>query len=247
MNLLQLPVRIILLLGLSCTQHIYGQSSGEEQFHILFDSIMGAENSGLFNGVGYLEKHRTINENHKFFLTQDFTRGRLDYFGQPYYDVELKYNIFEELLLAKLSHSGGETILQLINEKVERFSIGTNDFINIRDRNTQNISGFYELLYDNGRFQLLKKHARQLSEKRDKSFVYYEFKERQQDYLLRVDNNFQEIDSWRDLARLFPEQRRAIRAYSRSNSGLRKSNRDTFMANLLQVIDLPSSEANNRN
>ena len=32
-----------------------------------FDQLIGVDNSGLYYGIDYVEKHKTINEKHKFF------------------------------------------------------------------------------------------------------------------------------------------------------------------------------------
>lgn len=48
-----------------------------------FDQVVGIENTGLFNGIEYIEQHVTINDRQKFLGSIYFTAGNLVYNACP--------------------------------------------------------------------------------------------------------------------------------------------------------------------
>lgn len=220
------------------TADFYSQSAEEKSLYLAFDQVTGPENSGLINGVAYVEQHRTINEKHKFFLSERFHSGYVEYNGQPYYDVDMKYNIHDQLLFVKVVHNLGETVLQLVKERLDAFHINGREFVNIKDPagREAGVTGFYEVLLENSELRLLKRHSQQMSKRLGDRLVYYEFDHQKNDPVLNYDGNYYEISSRRDLFQVFPDRKKEIREYYRSNRSARKSNLDKFMTNLLREL-----------
>lgn len=128
----------------------------------LVDRIIGLENSGLLNGTEYIEQPITLNEQHKYFYSSDFLKGNVKYEGEPYFNIKLKYNIYEDVLLARIKNSSGEPTFKLHTEKVDGFEINNHHFINIisEEAEKKNIQGFHEVLLKNPEFGLFKKYNR---------------------------------------------------------------------------------------
>lgn len=215
----------------------YAQSH-QLQYYSIFDEVTGRENSGLFNGVKYVEQYRTINEKHQFFLTRDFVKGFLLYNDQLFPNVEIKYNVHSDVLLAKAQQEKGTTILQLISEKVEAFEILDHLFVNLKSLEAQRdgVHGFHEQLLKNDLLGLYIKYSRQINERRDNNILFYEFEDEKNDHILYYDGAYHEAGSRRDITRLFPELKQEIKQFYRSNRSVRKSNRDRFMILLFEEI-----------
>lgn len=230
----------VLLLFLVCIFLSHSLTGQEAKTYSWFDETVGLTSTGLYNGVEYIEQHRNINDNHKFFLSKEFIPGTLHYDGQPYFFHLLKYNVFDEVLLV----NSRESLFQLINDKIDGFEIGGHRFINIKAGTHQRVMGFYELLLENEQVLVLKKHSRYMNELRDRKFLHYEFKPKNNDYELRYNNEFFKISSRRDVIRIFPGLKREIREIYSSERALRKSNPDKFMIRLFKEISMLNNSYN---
>lgn len=93
---------LFLVLQLKVTLAFCQYDTNKKDHYIWFDNIIGYENSGIYNGTLFLEKYKTESNNHHFFLDNKYKLGNLIYDNQPYYNVYLKYDIYEDELIAKL-------------------------------------------------------------------------------------------------------------------------------------------------
>lgn len=203
-----------------------------------FDKIVGLESTPLFNGTEYTESHRMINENHKFFMSFDFLPGSIVYEGQPFYNLHLKYNIFEDLVIVNIENLDGSTIFQLHQEKIDSFSIAFHHFVHIKRDISEDIQeGFYELLEEEGNLSLLKKYRLRLSQLLDENFAYYEFDHLEPKYILKYGEEFIVLNSRRNLSRVFQEIKKDIKEYYRKERDLRKNDPDLFYTNLLPILN----------
>ena len=64
----------------------FSQTYSEEKIYSWYDQKIGIENTTLFQGIEYVETDRMINEQHKFFETQEFQEGIVTYNGQTFYE-----------------------------------------------------------------------------------------------------------------------------------------------------------------
>ena len=221
----------LILVCLFLSQSLTAQ---EAKTYFWFDEAVGVTNTNLYNGVQYVEQHRNINENHKFFLSRDFISGTLYYDGQPYFSQLLKYNVFDEVLIV----NSKESLFQLINNKVDGFEMGGHRFINVKTGSNSRVQGFYEVLFENEQILVLKEHSRYMNELKDRKFVHYEFKPQNNDYEIKYKNEYHEISSRRDVMKIFSAYKKEIRDIYSSERALRKSNPDEFMIRLFKEISL---------
>ena len=70
-------------------------SVDNKEVYVWFDTAIGVENSGLYVGKEYKENFKFKNNKHKFFEFNGFQKGDLIYDGQPYFNVSLKLDVFE--------------------------------------------------------------------------------------------------------------------------------------------------------
>jgi hypothetical protein len=232
----KIPI-LIFFISLFSLQHTWSQNTSGNQY-IWFDAILGVENTGIYSGIEYKEKYRTINEKHKFFLSPNFLKGSITYNGQSYYNIDLKYDVYEDMLLAKIKNkTGGDVILQLMKGKVTAFDLNNHHFINLvhKEMELEVYSGFYEILEANNTFVFYKKNEKIKKDRLDKSTVYSEFNTKDS-YLLHYNESYYSIKSKRNIIQVFPGLKKEINVFHNSNEVLLVSKKDDYMIALMKRI-----------
>jgi hypothetical protein len=220
----------------SNSQNTYSQKN----IYKWFDKIVGIENTGLFEGTEYKEKYRTIRGNHKFFTSSQYLTGNIVYNGQPYYDIKLRYDIYEDDLIANLQSNFGFSTLKLIKDKIESFSLNNQLFVKLSYQTdnrtfTKDMNGFYALLFKNPNLILYKKYKKTIKKLLDKSFVYYKFKN-QNTYLIYFNNKYHKIMSKKELIALFPKHQEYINILFKNIDTSQNSKFDKLMIQLMQLV-----------
>lgn len=216
----------------------FSQSAIPPEVYSEFDKNSGIENSLLFRGIEYVETDRMINEKHKFFKTKMFEKGTLSYNGETFYDVPLKYNIYNDLLLVNLQQGTRNFIFQLISDKVNNFIIDNHQFRYLRAINKTEITGFYEILNEEGDFKIYKKHLQNSREIRDKNVSYMEFISEDSKYVYQFNKEFFELNNRSELIKNFPVYKNEIKNFYKENREQFRKNPDVFMASLAREMNL---------
>ncbi|HSI68904.1 MAG TPA: hypothetical protein VK941_01630 [Gillisia sp.] len=221
---------------------------GQEQPELLkwFDSQIGIENTRLLNGTAYVDSHRTINNKNKLYGGATGT-GSVLYDGQWFPDLQMRYNIFDDVLVVQLESGMGLNIIQLVKEKVSRFTLNAKNFINIeKSKSPDDIAGFHQIVWEDKSFTLLKKHALKIIEKRDRQVSYYEFEPIEGYYAFTFENQTFLLGSRNDLIKVFPELREHIQTYYRTHQSLQRSRPETFYTNLFRDLQEEVQKLSNR-
>ncbi len=209
-------------------------------YHKWFDSVIDVSNTNLLNGIEYKEKYKTLKDNNQYFLTKQFLPGYVVYNGQPYYDIPMKYDIFRNELIIKLVDKNDYFTIQLLKDHIESFQVENHQFINSNQLKSITTSDdnkdFYEVLFRNPNFSLFKKHIKNIQQRKNDQFAYSEFIYRS-NFLINYSNEIFNIDSKKDIIRLFPEQKESINAFYKKNRVLKKFNYDKFLVNLLKHLN----------
>ncbi|MCM4158566.1 hypothetical protein FHG64_13355 [Antarcticibacterium flavum] len=210
---------------------------GQEQPELLkwFDNQIGTENTRLLNGTAYSDRHRTINEKNKLFGSAT-GKGSVLYDGQWFPDLQMRYNVFDDVLVVQLESGLGLNIIQLVKEKVERFNLNGTPFINIIPQNNAGVTGFHEVLWEDNNFKVLKKHALRLNEKRDREISYFEFEPIEGHYAFTYGDRNYILGSRNDLETIFPQYRSEIQNHYRSDRSILRSRPETFYTNLFREL-----------
>ena len=226
----------LILLFFQTFQLSLAQATQEEKdLYSWFDKQVGVENTRLLNGVEYVEKFRTINDKNAFFLNGAPITGSVLYEQEWFHGVQIKYNVYENLLIAQVESNLGINILQLRKENLQRFEFGQSKFININATGSV-FNGINEVLLENSQLILLKKHSLKVSAKTNQQIKYYEFLPRPIKYGYAYNNVYYEFNSRRELASQFPELKELITEFFKDNNKLYKNQRDTFMVSLFKEI-----------
>ena len=235
---------LIVLLVFCGPSVLLGQNQEDEsEGYRWFDQLIGAENSGLYDGVVYIEKYRMRNEKQKFFRSPDFLQGSISYNGQPYFDVEMKYDLYEDEILVRSS-----AILRLDKKGIDSFRIEEKKFVKIDngDYHAMGVHGFFEILLETPGFTFFKKHRKKKTDRLGERLIYHEFTDENAYYLLHG-RAYHIIGTKEDIIKVFPKFKKEIKARSKANRPLRKRDKGAYLSSLLdQVHELTSQENKTR-
>lgn len=212
----------------------------EKKYMQWFDSTVGLENTPIYNGFlddgdGAFERNKSYAGTQRYFKAFEFFTGNLVYENQPYYNIQMKYDVYKDELLLNLKSSKNTLFsIRPIKDRVKKFNIDNHFFINVGVYNVTNtsVNGFAELLIESSSFVLLKKHIKRREEKSENFRMLYEYY--QGDYnFLYFKGGFHIIKRQKDLFVLFPEYKKQMRKYT-----IRKSSRDEDIKAFLKRLDV---------
>ena len=186
----------------------------------------------MYNGIQYNRSFNTINNNHEYFLNSDFINGNIVYSNQPFFNVLLKYDIYNDDLIAQLPSFNSYNIIKLIQEKVSKFTINNHNFVRLSEENT---TGFYEIIYEGNNLRVYKKYVKTLKKRLDKDFVYDVFKGKES-YLFYYNNKYFQLKSKSSIIKVLPELKKDINSFYKNNNVLKKTNYDMFLEQLSSFL-----------
>ena len=234
------PNFLLLLLFFS-VYTVAQKSNDEKQYYKWFDTTIGVENTGLYNGVEYIDAEQAKGEFVKFLYRGDFRLGTIEYEGQTYYDIPLKYDVYNDKVVVKIIGDNSTSILQLFTEKLTFFEVNGKNFSKIVNRTTENdndnLSGFYEVLFNSSEIKVYKKHRKgQLRQIKNKTLLF-EYKPKSPRYFLEHQNNMYTVKSKRDFIQLFPELKNEINEIGVENA-VKRNNPDAYMLAYAKQINI---------
>lgn len=205
--------------------------------YVWFDNAIGVENSGLYIGKEYTENYKFKNGKHKFFEFNGFQKGDVLYDGQPYYDVLLKLDVYENELLVKLPVEKGIAAFTLIKDEVAHFTIGNNKFIKISENLEKEGSSslYHEVLLETINFTFLKKYSADKKTIKEGRWSYVEFLKKDSHALLHK-GEYYPIRNKRDILRIFPHYKKQLSYISRNY--FNGSRRDENLIQLFKELNL---------
>jgi len=224
----------ILLLNCHFTKSYGQQYSALPGIYNAFDSVAGTENLGINNGLIHINSDLSDNKTHRY-LENKFETGNVVYDGQTYYNANLKYDIFQDILIAKVS--GESSIgIELIKAKTSFFQIGNQKFVNLNYNNPSApafASGFYEFETAPNQLSLFIKHhkSQQKITNSRGSFTNYEVSD---DFILYYKYQYYKINSEDDFTKIFPDLKSKIDTFYDVNRRTKRTDPQQFMRDLLQ-------------
>ena len=222
----------------------FSQTNSENKIYETYDKIVGLDNTGLYNGTEFTDAFLNTDGSYRYFKGFDYSKGSVDYNGQKYVNVSLKYDLLEDNLLVRSDDNMSIFNVKLIPEFVNSFSIYNNNFVRLIDTNL-NISGsgFFERAYIGNDLNLYIKHTKKKKDKALKSGIQYKFTE-VNFYVLKSNGKYHLVNSAKDIEKILPEKKEQIRGFSKSYNTLYKSNPDSYMAKLVKYLDGATENTN---
>lgn len=182
-----------------------GQNAAVDSLYLWFDTQTGLLNSGLYASHEYVEEYQVINDKHRFFESPNYLTGTLWSQDNPFHQVFLKYDLFEDQLIVYPKGVTAASPLKLNLAKVDSFQVKGRKFVrkNTIDIKSNPVNGFFEVLSKGTDFILLKKHRKTDVRKLNRNRVYYEFKDKNE-YALEYKGVLHVIKNRKDVLSLFP-------------------------------------------
>ncbi|HLT54117.1 MAG TPA: hypothetical protein VKZ97_09505 [Flavobacteriaceae bacterium] len=211
----------------------------DKNYLVAFDSIVKLENTGLYNGKVYKDRYRSFPDNHRYFESHDFIIGDVEYNGQHYYQIGLKYNLHEDVLVVRPKGSKSFVNLQLISDKITSFKLNNTTFINTDKTvttNTTGYRGFMALSYSGEQLNLFVKHTKTVRDKYVGKKIEYIFNA-ENHYFLHYNQELIELKNKKQIRKLFPSLVNDINTHYKNNSKAEKLNPEAFYTGLIKVLD----------
>ncbi|GAB3240023.1 hypothetical protein GCM10027346_33740 [Hymenobacter seoulensis] len=193
------------------------------------------DQSQLYNGAEYFNYTRYYQEvrGHQFFMSPTEQPGSVYYGGHQYANVPLLYDIRLDQVIIKQPTSSFS--LKLVDEQVKNFSIHGHTFIRLEKDSVanQNITpGYYDLLLDKS-IKLLAKHTKRMQAQPSQNTTRAEFTAADR-YFIQKGNTYYAIKSKGSIISLFPESRKQLQKFARTNK--LSFNKETREADIIQLL-----------
>lgn len=230
------PYFIILFGVLLNISNVHSQNNNEILTYNWFDKSLGKESLDFNNGTGHLNFDKTIDKQNRYYVADEFKSGSITYNGQNYFNLDLKYDIFNDELVLRPYIETTYIQINLLKEKVDFFKIGNEKFVNLKLLPANLKGGYYEETVTGKNSVLYIKYYKEKREiiKDDHFLIRYI---QNYDYVLLKDNKFTLINDKKEIIKLYPEQKRKINDFFFKNKDLKKDNPALFMKNLMKYIN----------
>jgi hypothetical protein len=206
----------------------------------MYNNAIG-RNSLIFTGGVYYDNQRGI-KGHPFFMDNYWEIGTIVYKGQQYDSIEIKYDIFRDLLLVKNVDKRGFILpIQLNSLKVEEFKVMGHHFMNIEEDALSNVrTGFYEVLFDGDKPKVLIKRRKKINESQNMGRLEKEYalddiwyiKSSQEYYLVKGKNS---------ILKVLADRKNEIKAFIRENKNKFRNDHEKL---LIEVVEYYNSISN---
>ncbi|WP_417558984.1 hypothetical protein [Mesoflavibacter zeaxanthinifaciens] len=206
------------------------QNDENKSAYVLFDDIIGQKNLEINVGVKYIEKYRTLKDEHQF-LNQQFSLGTVNYKKEVYYNVPIIYDLYTDQLIVRINSQYESYSLVLNKKSTSSFTIANNKFINYKDL------GFYQGLHVANNQSLFKKNKKTLKSKIVGKSRYSKFTYTSSFFLAKNDK-LHAVNKKKDWIKLYPELESKINTFYKSKASLLKSSSETFMISLFKTLNL---------
>jgi hypothetical protein len=243
----QNKLSLLLLLALTLNTSLYSQTSKETSINEFFDKTVGKENLAIYNGSRHVNYYRTLDNSHSYYFSPKFSTGELTYEGQIYYNVDLKYDVNNDVLVLKPIGDYDYMGINVIKEKTASFNINNKRFININYNNPTcpgYMNGYYQEITFSKNNILYIKHHKNRSKVIDTHIISEGvnqntsdvFKEKNE-FVLKYKDTYYKIGSKTDIIKIFPEHKSKIKNYYNHNIQLEESDNKIFIENLIKEIN----------
>lgn len=199
----------------------------------VYTSATGPQ-SHLYNGSAYVD-YVQLEEEHPYYLTNDWSTGSIVYENQRYEDVSLMYNIHSDKVICE-NHSGA--LVDLVATKVSFFEYSGHTFQRFtrEDDSRKAIDeGFYDVLY-NGNTKLVVRRVKMFAQTVRSSEIVNEFSLKEHFYLVK-NNTFYPIRSKHSVLEILGDQKQNLNQFIHKNKLKFKKTREESFKKLVAFYD----------
>jgi hypothetical protein len=216
---------------------IHSQSVKEIETYNWFDKNVGIESLDIKNGAAHLNFDKTLDNQNRYYGSDDFKKGNVNYNNQNYFDLFFKYDIYDDELVLRPYNESNNTKINLIKENINYFTLGNEKFVNLKELNKTTFKGGYyeEVVINNNIILYIKYHKEKKKNIKDESNVI-EYLPRFE-FILLKENKLNLINEKKEIVALFPASKTKINDFYLMNKNLRRENTALFMKNLMKYIN----------
>lgn len=237
LNRLRLPLIFLNFTVIPSTELLCQETGSNDSYYYWYDQMTENSNVGVFSGDEYVENYRVLNDKHKFFDGPNFNVGSIVYDGQPYFNLQLKYDLFEDQLLLKHQTPSISPTLILDSHKVSSFEINGHHFKNIQQqiKGSSKPLGFLEISLTNDSLVLYKKHKKRIRTKTNDKTRYYEFKQDNAYYIFYKDTFFK-LKNSTSISTFFPSYITQLKTIESQYRSIKKDDPETYLISVLRDL-----------
>jgi hypothetical protein len=223
---------ILLGLGLSV------QAQQSQSLYSHFDKTVGLKNLGINNGPIHLNPFRSYDQSHRYYVADKYIPGEVVYDGQPYANENIKYDIFKDIVVAKINDPNNAFGINLINAKTEYFILNNKKFVNLDllSKKPDFVKGYYEAYKTDAKVALYTKYRKDQIEVLTNDGLFYKY-QNANDFVFAYNDNFYKVYDERELVKIFPAYEKTIRDYAYVNRDLLGSDKVQFMKIMADYVN----------
>jgi hypothetical protein len=225
------------LLAIPFVAHAQQNNTDSEALQT-FDKIIGLENTKLYNGKRYYNIYKSSENNHNFFTSPNFIKGDVTYDGDTFFNVNLKYDAFNDQLIFKPNGDKSFINIELIRDKVLQFKLKKHHFINSKTitNNSDLVSGYLEIIYNTPNLKLYAKRKKTVTERIRQNRLVYLFSNEPSFYLYYA-GNLTEIRSSKSFKKIVPIFNKELKTELKDNKKRFAKDDESFYLFITQWLD----------
>lgn len=214
------------------------QAQQSQPMYSYFDRAVGLKYLGINNGPVHLDLFRTVDQSHRYLIADKYNPGDVIYDGQPYPNESLKYDIFKDVLVAKINDPNNTMGINLINRKTESFTIHQKKFVNLDliVGKPVFVKGYYEAYRTNAKAALYIKYRKDQIEVLTNEGLFYKY-QNANEFAMLYNGTFYKVNDPRDLGRIFPAHDNSIKDYAYVNRETENTDKVQFMKTMADYIN----------
>lgn len=232
---------LALLSGLLITTNAFAQPSRPDTSFLtlarvhqeaLYNQLIYGQ-SRLYNGSEYRDFFSKDDE-HPFYLIDDWTFGDIVYDEESYKNIPLFYDIYHDKVITEHLLNGSK--LELISEKVERFSFSGHTFVRLRRDESNVISeGFYDLMF-NGNTKAYGRREKTLQQKIEANTIIDRFEERTR-YYIQNKGIYYPVRTKGSVLDVLADRKQEVKSFINKNKIKFKINRESAIVRITEYYD----------
>ena len=206
-------------------------SAKNNQVKLYTDYIVGQ--TRLNNGSEYRD-YLARDEEHPYFLQDDWQYGDVVYDDESYTNVPLFLDLSRDKVITEHSINGSK--LELISEKIAQFTISDHLFRRLKRDEAKIITeGFHEVLYD-GKTKVYVRREKSLQQKVESNDITYSFQQKDRVYVLK-DGVYHPVRKKSTLLDVFADKKPEVRAFLNKSGKKYKADRENAIARVAEFYD----------
>lgn len=220
---------LVIVLVLLCDL-IYSQN--EIDYSKTVDNSIGVINLPISNGL-YHSNTYTIYTTNTYYNKESAINGMVSYNNQSYYNVFLKYDVYQDELIYFQNETNRDGI-QLNKENVSDFTLLGKRFQLIDKNKFLKKPEYFEVLGENETIKFLCKHTKSKKAINENNRQYIEFYNYEKLFVLK-DNNLDKLNkSW--VLKNYPNQKKEIKDFYKSEKNLYEVSKNDFYSKIFNVL-----------